>query len=97
MPQSKAACASAHRTRKIVIGTLAVLLFFSISKSAQSQTYKVIYNFTGIGSDYQPPAACELTLDTSSRSVAEATDEIERMLARTAILFDELADPAAHI
>jgi bifunctional enzyme CysN/CysC len=54
-------------------------------------------NFTGIGSDYQPPAACELTLDTSSRSVAEATDEIERMLARTAILFDELADPAAHI
>jgi bifunctional enzyme CysN/CysC len=54
-------------------------------------------NFTGIGGDYQPPAACELTLDTSSRSVAEATDEIERMLARTAILFDELADPAAHI
>jgi bifunctional enzyme CysN/CysC len=54
-------------------------------------------NFTGIGSDYQPPAACELTLDTSSRSVAEATDEIERMLARTGVLFDELVDPAAHI
>ena len=37
--------------------------------------------FTGIGNDYQPPAASELTIDTSARSVADATDEIERMLA----------------
>jgi bifunctional enzyme CysN/CysC len=53
--------------------------------------------FTGIGSDYQPPVSCELTIDTSTRSVVEATDEIEQMLARTGILFDELADLAAHI
>ena len=53
--------------------------------------------FTGIGNDYQPPATCELTLDTSTRSVTQATDEIEQMLAKTGILFDELADQAAHI
>jgi bifunctional enzyme CysN/CysC len=53
--------------------------------------------FTGTGNDYQPPAACELTLDTSTRSVVEATDEIEEMLAKTGVLFDELADLAAHI
>ncbi len=40
--------------------------------------------FTGIGNDYQPPTECELTLDTSTRSVTEATDEIERMLAEPA-------------
>jgi len=55
MPQSKSACALAHRTRKIVLGLLTVLFFFSISKSAQSQTYKVIYNFTGNGSDGATP------------------------------------------
>jgi bifunctional enzyme CysN/CysC len=53
--------------------------------------------FTGIGNDYQPPLSCELTIDTSTRSIVEATDEIEQMLARTGILFDELADLAAHI
>jgi bifunctional enzyme CysN/CysC len=53
--------------------------------------------FTGIGNDYQPPANSELTIDTSTRSVAEATDEIERMLAETGILFDELVDLAANI
>jgi bifunctional enzyme CysN/CysC len=53
--------------------------------------------FTGIGNDYQPPANSELTIDTSTRSVAEATDEIERMLAETGILFDELVDFAANI
>src|SRR5271163_2918154 len=41
--------------------------------------------FTGIGNDYQPPTACELTIDTSSRSVTESTDEIERMLAASGI------------
>jgi bifunctional enzyme CysN/CysC len=54
-------------------------------------------NFTGIGKDYQAPTASELTIDTSTRSVSDATDEIERMLARTAILFDELVDLAANI
>jgi bifunctional enzyme CysN/CysC len=53
--------------------------------------------FTGIGKDYQPPTDCELTIDTSARSVPDAADEIERMLARTGILFDELVDLAANI
>jgi bifunctional enzyme CysN/CysC len=53
--------------------------------------------FTGIGNDYQPPARPELNIDTSARTVADATDEIERMLAETGILFDELVDLAANI
>ena len=53
--------------------------------------------FTGIGNDYQPPTASELTIDTSARSVPEATDEIERMLVQSGILFDELVDLAANI
>jgi bifunctional enzyme CysN/CysC len=52
--------------------------------------------FTGIGSDYQPPANCELTLDTTTRSVDDLTDEIEGMLARTGVLFDEVVDLAAN-
>src|SRR4051794_26641041 len=56
-----------------------------------------LHGFTGIGNDYQAPAAAELTIDTSKRPVAETTDEIERMLARTGILFDELVDLAANI
>jgi bifunctional enzyme CysN/CysC len=54
-------------------------------------------NFTGIGKDYQAPTDSDLTIDTSTRSVSDATDEIERMLARTGILFDELVDLAANI
>jgi bifunctional enzyme CysN/CysC len=54
-------------------------------------------NFTGTGKDYQPPANSELTIDTSVRPVSDATDEIERMLAKTGILFDELVDLAANI
>ena len=54
-------------------------------------------SFTGIGNDYQPPEASELSLDTSTRSVAEAADEIERMLTRTGVLFDEVVDLAANI
>ena len=46
---------------------------------------------------YQPPAASELTIDTSTRSMTEATDEIERMLAKSGILFGELVDLAANI
>jgi len=38
-----------------------------------------------------------LRIDTSVRSVADATDEIERMLAKTGILFEELVDLAANI
>jgi bifunctional enzyme CysN/CysC len=56
-----------------------------------------LHAFTGIGKDYQRPLASELTIDTSTCSVTEATDEIERMLARSGILFDELVDLAANI
>jgi bifunctional enzyme CysN/CysC len=38
-----------------------------------------------------------LRIDTSVRTVADATEEIERMLAETGILFDELVDLAANI
>jgi bifunctional enzyme CysN/CysC len=54
-------------------------------------------SFTGITNDYQPPVECELRLDTSTRTVADATDAIERMLAETGVLFDELVDLAANI
>ena len=37
------------------------------------------------------------TLDTSTRSVSEATEEIERMLSRSGVLFDEVVDLAANI
>ena len=47
-------------------------------------------SFTGVGSDYQPPQQSELTLDTSAHSVADATDEIERMLAGSGVLIEEL-------
>ncbi|MBI5132797.1 MAG: adenylyl-sulfate kinase [Rhodopseudomonas palustris] len=56
-----------------------------------------LQNFTGIGQDYQPPTASELVIDTSAQSVAEATDTIESMLARSGVLVDELIDLAAHI
>jgi len=42
---------------------------------------------TGTGKDYQAPTDSELTIDTSARSVSDAADDIERMLARTGILF----------
>jgi bifunctional enzyme CysN/CysC len=54
-------------------------------------------SFTGITNDYQPPTDNELTIDTSNRSVTEATDEIERMLTETGVLFSEPADLAANI
>ena len=56
-----------------------------------------LQSFTGIGNDYQPPERCELRIDTSVRTVADATNAIERMLAETGILFDELVDLAANI
>jgi bifunctional enzyme CysN/CysC len=54
-------------------------------------------DFTGIGTDYQAPTHAELTVDTSARPVSDATDEIERMLATTGVLFDEPLDLAANI
>ena len=56
-----------------------------------------LHAFTGIGSDYQPPIAPELTIDTSKSPVPDATDEIERMLMKSGVLFDELVDLAANI
>ncbi len=47
-------------------------------------------SFTGINNDYQPPVQSELTLDTSTRSVSDATGEIEQMLAGRGILIEEL-------
>jgi bifunctional enzyme CysN/CysC len=38
-----------------------------------------------------------LTLDTSGLSVSDATDEIERMLAISGILLEEMIDLAANI
>jgi bifunctional enzyme CysN/CysC len=54
-------------------------------------------SFTGTGNDYEPPTNCELTLDTSNRSIPDATNEIERLLTRSGILFDEVGDFAANI
>jgi bifunctional enzyme CysN/CysC len=54
-------------------------------------------SFTGIANDYQPPANAELTIDTSTRSVADGADEIEQLLANTGVLFGELSDLAANI
>lgn len=56
-----------------------------------------LQGFTGTNNDYEAPQNAELTLDTSSRTIAESADEIERMLARTGILFDEMTDLAANI
>ncbi|QPF84184.1 adenylyl-sulfate kinase [Bradyrhizobium genosp. L] len=56
-----------------------------------------LQGFTGIGNDYQAPTGNELTIDTSNRSVADAADAIERMLAESGVLFDELTDLAANI
>src|SRR4029078_6538636 len=54
-------------------------------------------SFPGITNNYQPPTAWELRIDTSTRSVADATDAVEKMLAETGILFDEPVDLAANI
>jgi bifunctional enzyme CysN/CysC len=53
--------------------------------------------FTGIGNDYEPPDAAELVIDTAGRTVAAATDEIERLLTTSGVLLDDIADLAAHI
>jgi len=56
-----------------------------------------LHGFTGIAGDYQPPTASELAIDTSARSVVDATDDIERMLVNSGILFEEPVDLAANI
>ena len=56
-----------------------------------------LHGFTGISGDYQPPTASELAIDTSVRSVPDATDDIERMLVGSGILFEEPVDLAANI
>jgi bifunctional enzyme CysN/CysC len=56
-----------------------------------------LHGFTGIAGDYQPPTASELAIDTSVRSVVDATDDIERMLVKSGILFEEPVDLAANI
>jgi bifunctional enzyme CysN/CysC len=56
-----------------------------------------LQGFTGIGNDYEAPEAAELVIDTSTRPVTEGVEEVERMLARTSVLFDEIADFAANI
>lgn len=54
-------------------------------------------NFTGTGHDYQAPTAAELIIDTSMRPVSDAAGEIERMLTKTGVLFDERVDLAAKL
>ncbi len=53
--------------------------------------------FTGTGRDYQPPARSELVIDTSNRSVGEVTDDIEGMLSKRGVLFDDIVDLGANI
>lgn len=43
--------------------------------------------FTGIGNDYEPPTDSDLVIDTSARTIAECTEEIEQTLVTTGILF----------
>src|SRR4051795_3687769 len=54
-------------------------------------------SFTGIGRDYQPPLQCELRIDTSTRTVTDATEDIQRMLTKSEVIFDQLVDLAANI
>ena len=56
-----------------------------------------LQGFTGIGNDYEAPKSAELVIDTSARSVTEGVEDVERMLASTGVLFDEIADFAANI
>ncbi|MGB3867392.1 MAG: adenylyl-sulfate kinase, partial [Xanthobacteraceae bacterium] len=51
--------------------------------------------FTGIGTDYEAPGASELTIDTATRSITDATADIAQMLTRTGVLLDTVADLAA--
>src|SRR5262249_19663167 len=54
-------------------------------------------SFTGTRHDYQQPRQSELSLDPAARAASDAAEAIERMLAGTGIIFEELADLAANI
>ncbi|WP_315797050.1 adenylyl-sulfate kinase [Bradyrhizobium sp. SZCCHNRI3043] len=56
-----------------------------------------LQNFTGIGTDYEPPLDAELVIDTATRGIADATDELESLLSKTGVLFDDIADLGANI
>ena len=56
-----------------------------------------LQNFTGIGTDYEPPLDAELVIDTATRGIADATDELEALLSKTGVLFDDIADLGANI
>ena len=73
-------------------------------RRAQEATYRFMTalagnlpGFTGTCSDYQPPAAAELVLDTATRPVAEAIGDIEQMLLADHVLLQEPGDFAANI
>jgi bifunctional enzyme CysN/CysC len=53
--------------------------------------------FTGIGNDYEAPEAPELVIDTSTSSVADEIDAIERLLTKSGVLFEDVADLASNI
>src|SRR5262249_26446385 len=56
MLQDQADCSSlARRTTAILFASLSLIFFAALSQPAHSQTYKVIYNFTGQGSDGATP------------------------------------------
>ncbi len=57
----------------------------------------VLPGFTGISGDYEPPLNAELVVDTGARSIADAAHDIERLLIRSGVLFDDIADLAANI
>jgi bifunctional enzyme CysN/CysC len=56
-----------------------------------------IVGFTGIGTDYQPPAQAELTIDTTDCTIHDSVDAIERLLVETGVLFSEVSDIGANI
>jgi bifunctional enzyme CysN/CysC len=57
----------------------------------------VLPGFTGISGDYERPLNAELVVDTGARSIADAAHDIERLLIRSGVLFDDIADLAANI
>ena len=65
MLQREAGCRALARRVTVVPFTLIALFLFlaTVSQPAQSQTYKVIYNFTGIGNDGATPYAGPVLLN----------------------------------
>src|SRR5580698_8564265 len=65
MPQHEVACrALARRATVVPFALMAVFLFLAaVSQPARSQTYKVIYTFTGIGTDGANPYAGPVLLN----------------------------------